>query len=481
MKNNSLFFFVLASLGAAIGIGNIWAYPYYSFKFTGLFFLPYLISLVALGLPLLILEFSVGQYFNKNVVDLFSSVKKWLSGIGWFMLFNAFILMSIYAVILSWHIVYLFASFGQQWKKGAKAYFFQNVLQASEGFNGFAHFSLLIFIALIVAWALIFFYVKNGFESLKRRFFITMPIFIFLMLLCLAYSLSLDYALSGINSFLKPNLKNLMKLDVWISAFSLAAVSLGLSFGIFHSFARKTEKGFLIGNSLIIVAFEILITIAIGLTLFSILGFLGAKQNASIENLIGSDVSYPFTTLAQSLPLLPKASISSLIFFTFLLIFFIFGTVSLAYALTHVLVHKFKTKHRNAAIITAGFGFLFGLVLVIKPGYYIMDIISHFFYYNILIALLLETIAIGWFFESQKIADFINQTTSLKIGNLWRFMIKYIIPLIFLALLFVQVKSDFLLNYKGYPLLFNVVFGIGIVVFPLVIAFLMPQKILDRK
>ena len=101
MGNNSRFFFVLLGVGAALGIGSVWLYPYLSFRLTGLFFIPYFIALIVLGMPLLMLEFSIGQHFNRNVVDLFASVRKWFSSIGWLMIFNAFIMMSYYAVALS--------------------------------------------------------------------------------------------------------------------------------------------------------------------------------------------------------------------------------------------------------------------------------------------------------------------------------------------------------------------------------------------
>ena len=109
-----------------------------------------------------------------------------------------------------------------------------------------------------------------------------------------------------------------------------------------------------------------------------------------------------------------------------------------------------------------------------------MDIISHFVYYNVLIAVLLEVIAVGWFFDSEKLSDFINHYSILKIGTVWRFFIRYLIPVIILALLFIQMKSDYLLNYNNYPWPYVLIFGIGIVVMPLIIAFLMPRKILDR-
>lgn len=477
---NSRLFVLSLSVAAAIGIGNIWLYPYYSFSYTGLFFIPYLIALVVLGIPLLMLEFSIGQHFNKNVVDLFASIRKWFSGIGWLMLFNAFIVMSLLAVMLSWHIIYFFVSFGLQWKNDAKSYFLGNVVQAADGFKNFTQFSLPVFIALIIAWLIVFFCIRKGFESMKKAFLAILPVFAFLVLLFLIYSLQLDNALNGIYSFLKPSFKGLLDLDVWIAAFSLAIISLGLSFGIMTALGRKI-KGFLAGNSFIVVFFELLASIAIGFILFGVLGFLSVKNNIGLDALVFSDYSYFFTTLTQALPFFYNPTLLSLLFFALFAIFFIFGTSSLAYSISHVLVHKFKTKHANAAIFVAGFGFLFGLFFVIKPGFYIMDIVSHFVIYNILIAVFLEVLAIGWFFDIDKIADYINQNSAVKTGKLWRFIIKYLTPLILLLLIFFQLKTDYLLNYNNYPLWAILVFGAGTVVLPVVAAFFMPRKILDRR
>ena len=478
--NNSRLFVLLLSVAAALGIGNIWLYPYYSFNYTGLFFIPYFIALIVLGIPLLMLEFSIGQYFSKNVVDLFASIRKWFSGIGWLMLFNAFIVMSFSAVILSWHIIYFFVSFGLQWKNDAKSYFLGNVVQAADGFKNFTQFSLPVFIALVFAWIIVFFCIRNGFEGMKRAFLLILPAFAFLLLLFLVYSLQLDNALNGVYSFLKPDFRGLLDLNAWIAAFSLAIISLGLSFGIMPALGRKS-KGFIAANSSIVVIFELLVSLLIGFILFGILGFLGMKNNVNLDGLIFSDYSSFFTTLTQALPFFYKPTLLSLLFFALFAIFFIFGASSLAYSISHVLVHKFNTKHRNAAVFVAGFGFLFGLLFIIKPGFYIMEIVSHFVIYSILIAVLLEVLAVGWFFESEKISAFINQNSALKIGKLWRLAIRYLTPIILFLLIFFQLKSDYLLNYNNYPLWAILVFGIGIVAVPIIAAFLMPRRILDRR
>lgn len=479
MENNSRFFSVLLGVAASIGIGNIWIYPYLSYKTTGLFFIPYFIALSVLAVPLLILELSVGQYFNKNVVDLFASIRKRFGSIGWLMIFNAFIVMSYYAVILSWHIIYFFVSFGMQWKNDAGPYFFNNVIQSSEGFTGFTQFSLPVFIALILAWLLIFFYIRKGYEGMKNAILATFPILIILLLIFFAYTLTLENALDGIYSFLRLDLKSLMSVDVWGNAFSLAVLSVGVSFGIMHAIGRKS-KGFMVGNSFNVVLFELVASMAIGLILFGMLGFLSMKHGIGLEKLVSAAPDYQFTTLVQAFGFFNRPTLASILFFMFLSIFFLFGIASLAYSITHVLVHKFRTRHVNAAIIAAGFGFLLGFLFIIRPGFYIMDIISHFIFYNMLIAILLECIAIGWFFESEKLAAYINQNSILKIGKLWRFFIRYLVPSIIAVLLFMHLKSD-IFHYSKYPFSYVLIFGMGIVAIPLAAAFFMPQKILDRK
>jgi len=320
--NNARLYFVLAALGASVGIGNIWLYPNLSFRLTGLFFIPYLFALFLLGVPLLMLEFSIGQHFNRNIVDLFASIRKEFSSIGWLMLFNAMIVMSFYAVVLAWHLIYFFASFGLQWKNDAKLYFFSNILNSAE-FHGFTTLSLAVFIALIVAWLIIFLYIRKGFESLKKYFLITMPVLIGLMLFFLLYSLKLQHALSGIHSFLNPKFGSLFDLDVWINSFSLAVLSLGLSFGIMHAVARKSGKGFILETSSVVVVFELLFSIAIGLIVFGVLGFLSFKNGIDVNGLAAADYSSGFTVLAQALPFFHRPVLISFLFF-FVLVTFLF-------------------------------------------------------------------------------------------------------------------------------------------------------------
>lgn len=480
MPDNSRFFFIMLAVGAAIGIGNIFLLPYFEFNLSILFFIPYVAALILIGVPLLMLEFSSGQYFNKNVVDLFASVRKWFSSIGWLMVINSFILMSIYAVALSWHIIYAFVSFGLQWGENPRTYFFSNVLQASDGFNSFAQFSLPMFIALIIAWAIVFFCIRKGHESIKKSFLAIIPAGIALLALFLFYSLSLDNALAGVYSFMKADFSELLSLKLWLAGFSLALLSLGVSFGFMHAIARKSGKELVAENSFIVVLLEIAVSVVFSLMMFAIFGFLSGKSLIA-ETIDFSNYGDLIVVFSQALPFLYKPTMLSILFFALLSLFFLLAVCAFAYSAAHVLVHKFNAKHLHASILVCGFGFFIGLPFIIKPGFYIMDIVHHFIYYNIMIALLLEAISIGWFFNSEKLSSYLDQYSSLKLGKLWRFFIRYIVPAALLVLIGFQLKADLFSRYHGYPAWALLSFGLGIVALPLIVSFLLPQRILDRR
>lgn len=103
--------FVLAAIGSAIGLGNFWRFPYLCYKHGGgLFFVPYLLCLFLLGLPMLMLEFSLGQKFQRGDIGVFRAINARLAGIGMASVFAAFAITFYYSVIIGWSVVYFFAS-----------------------------------------------------------------------------------------------------------------------------------------------------------------------------------------------------------------------------------------------------------------------------------------------------------------------------------------------------------------------------------
>ena len=94
---------------------------------------------------------------------------------------------------------------------------------------------------------------------MKKSFTVILPVLLALMLFFSFYFLTLDNALAGAYSFLKSGFSGLLDLDLWFAAFSMAILSIGVSFGIMHAFGRKWPKGFAAANSFLIVSFEVVV------------------------------------------------------------------------------------------------------------------------------------------------------------------------------------------------------------------------------
>ena len=108
-SNNS---FVLAAIGSAIGLGNFWRFPYLSFKYGGaLFFIPYWMCLFLIGIPMMLLELSMGQKFQRGDIGVFRGIHPRLAGIGLASVIAAYCISFYYQVIIAWAVIYFFASF----------------------------------------------------------------------------------------------------------------------------------------------------------------------------------------------------------------------------------------------------------------------------------------------------------------------------------------------------------------------------------
>ena len=124
--------FLFAAIGSAVGLGNVWRFPYLAGKYGGgAFLIPYILMLIVLGIPLLILEFAIGQRMQLGAVGSFKKIKHKLSGVGFAAVFCGFIVCSYYTVVMAWSVLYLIFSPTTAWGEDTKTFFLQKVLHRS--------------------------------------------------------------------------------------------------------------------------------------------------------------------------------------------------------------------------------------------------------------------------------------------------------------------------------------------------------------
>ena len=470
--------FIFAAITSAIGLGAVWRFPYLVYEYGGgAFLLPYFIALIIAGIPLLMLEFALGQKLQKGAVDAFASIRRGFSGIGWWALFVGFIVISYYSIVMGWSLIYLITSFGLQWETDTKGYFFGNVLQISDSVNSIGGIVPALFIALVICWIAVYFSIWKGTRSVSKVVNFTTPFALVLFVVMLFRSVTLDGSSLGLEFYLKPDFSALLDAKVWVAAFSQVFFQLSVGFGVMVAYASFNSKSQDIARNAVIVGVStVIFSILAGLIVFGTLGFMAKAQDVPVQDVVASGPGLAYVVFPKALSLMPFAFFFALLFFLILVVIAYDSAFSLVEAINTALMDKVKMKRELIALIVCALGFLAGMIYATNAGLYFLDIVDHYVTNVSLIVIgILECIAVGWVFGAEKMRSYINKVSDFKIGIWWDVCIKYIIPISLAVVLAFQLKAEFAENYSGYPD-WAILIGWLFVLIPMVVAFLLPQK-----
>ena len=470
--------FIFAAITSAIGLGAVWRFPYLVYEYGGgAFLLPYFIALIIAGIPLLMLEFALGQKLQKGAVDAFASIRRGFSGIGWWALFVGFIVISYYSIVMGWSLIYLITSFGLQWETDTKGYFFGNVLQISDSVNSIGGIVPALFIALVICWIAVYFSIWKGTRSVSKVVNFTTPFALVLFVVMLFRSVTLDGSSLGLEFYLKPDFSALLDAKVWVAAFSQVFFQLSVGFGVMVAYASFNSKSQDIARNAVIVGVStVIFSILAGLIVFGTLGFMAKAQDVPVQDVVASGPGLAYVVFPKALSLMPFAFFFALLFFLILVVIAYDSAFSLVEAINTALMDKVKMKRELIALIVCALGFLAGMIYATNAGLYFLDIVDHYVTNVSLIVIgILECIAVGWVFGAEKMRSYINKVSDFKIGIWWDVCIKYIIPISLAVVLAFQLKAEFAENYSRYPD-WAILIGWLFVLIPMVVAFLLPQK-----
>ncbi len=155
----SVWIFILAAVGSAAGLGNLWRFPYLAYEHGGAaFFIAYIICLLCIGLPLLILEVGLGKVSKKGAPESLALIghAKRFKIIGWLAVLAAFGVLTYYIVITSWVLNFAVDSFKMPWQTGSESYFFNQFLGLSAGIDSFGTPKLTIVLGVIAILLLVY-------------------------------------------------------------------------------------------------------------------------------------------------------------------------------------------------------------------------------------------------------------------------------------------------------------------------------------
>lgn len=479
--------FLLASIGSAIGLGNIWRFSYMAHQHGGgAFLVPYLVALLVAGIPIMILEYGLGHYQKASSPLSLVRINGRFEWLGWWMPVVAmFGIMLYYSVIIGWCVNYLIYSFTLAWGTDTQAFFFADFLQLSDSADNLGGIRIPILFSTLLVWVTCWFIcfrdIRHGIEKASLVF---MPVLFLLTIVIVGWTVSLDGASEAIfGHYLHADWTkiNLFASDpqirsgagkVWAAAFGQIFFTLSLGFGIMITYASYLpEKTDICKNAFITCFVNCLYSLFAGLAVFGIVGFMAQSQGVVFAEAIKGGPQLAFVVYPKAISLLPSFNtLFGVIFFTMLVIAGLTSGVSLIEAFTCAVTDKFSWPRRKVATTICVLGFLGSIVFTTRGGLYILDIADHFITnYGLIIGGLLECIIVGWVLKATVLRKHIN-LHGIGIHRIWSFFIKFTTPIVLAYLLYLSCSGDLAKNYEGYTTGQIMVYGIGWLVFCLLVA-----------
>lgn len=467
--------FILAAIGSAVGLGNIWRFSYMTYENGGgAFLIPYFIALFTVGIPLMILEFCLGHKFVASAPLAFSKLNRRFEWIGWWAVtFVMFGIVLYYSVIISWCLNYLLLSFTLAWGEDPGTYFFQEFLGISKGPGEIGSIQIPILLGLAVIWFLnwviVYRGIRRGIEVANKIF---MPLLFFLTCILVFWSITLEGADVGLRAYLNPDFSVLVKPKVWIDAFTQIFFSLSLGFGIMIAYASYLPKGANLTRCALITALvNCGFSVFSGIAVFSILGYMSVEMQKPISEVVTQSIGLAFVAYPTALSLLPGGAFFGVLFFSSLVVAGLSSSVSIIEAFSSAAVDKFPWDRKRIVTCISVLGMLGSIIFTTNGGLFWLDIVDHFItHFGLITVGILEAVLVSWFFPVETLRKHINDVSTLQIGPWWSKLIQYFIPLILLIITGTNLINEFKKPYEGYPVSSLIFIGINWLVITIVIA-----------
>ncbi|WP_413318484.1 sodium-dependent transporter [Agrococcus sp. 1P02AA] len=459
--------FIMAAIGSAVGLGNIWRFPYVAYEGGGgAFILPYLIALLVAGIPLLLLDYAIGHSQRGSAPLAFARLSRRLEFIGWWQVAICVVIAVYYAAILAWSSQYIGFSFTQAWGDDPEAFFFGEFLQAADN-TITLDFVPAVLIPMVLIWLITIVVMALG---VQRGIGATAVVFIPILLVAFGalviQALTLPGAIDGLQTLFAPNWAALADPAVWASAFGQIFFSLSVGFGIMITYAsyvgRKidmTGSAFVVGfaNS----GFELLA----GIGVFGALGFLAQASGAQVADVVAGGIGLAFVAFPAIISQAPLGAVLGVLFFTSLVLAGFTSLVSILEVVISAVRDKLELgRVRATLIVTVPIALVSVLLFSTTSGILVLDISDYFINrFGILLAALVAMLAVGWGIRRvPAFAEHMSRFGSIRLGRWWVALITVVTPVLIGLMLVLELVTAITTPYEGYPAWMLGIFGWGI-------------------
>jgi neurotransmitter:Na+ symporter, NSS family len=449
--------FIMAAVGSAVGLGNIWRFPAVAYENGGgAFFLPYLFALLTAGIPILILEFTIGHKYRGSAPFSFFKINKKAEWLGWWQVLISFVICTYYAVIIAWALKYTIYSFGTKWGANPEGFLYESVLKLAEKPGDIGGLVPGVVLPLVFVWAVTLFVlyrgVSKGIEKLNKIF---LPTLVIMFTIIVVRALTLEGAIDGLNAFFQPNWKMIFDGKVWVAAYGQIFFSLSIGFAIMLTYSSYLPKKSDINNNAFITAFansgfELLA----GIGVFAALGFMANQQGVGVDEVVSSGIGLAFVVFPSIINEFPGMNgLFGALFFLSLVFAGMTSLISIVETFIAGIQEKFNVS-RTKAVLTGGLvASVISLLYATNGGLYLLDIVDYFINnFGVVTAGLVEVVLIAWFFKGLGgLQSHANDVSDLRTGLWWKACLGVVTPIVLGYMMFDNFRQNLLENYGGYP------------------------------
>ncbi|CAN9498263.1 unnamed protein product [Ophioblennius macclurei] len=465
--------FLLAVAGQIIGLGNVWRFPYLCYKNGGgVFFIPYLLFLVLCGIPLFLLETSLGQYTSLGGVSAWRTICPLFGGLGYasqVMILHGCV---YYIVILAWALFYLSYSFqpvlpwshcNNTWNTPACVLFeYHNqtsnvsslpvnatssvmefwereVLRLSSSLDELGPINWKLALCLAVVWLVCYFCVWKGVKSTGKVVYLTATFPYVMLLVLLVRGATLPGAAEGIIYYLKPNHTRLADPQVWMDAGTQVFFSYGIclgsltALGSYNKYNNDCYK-----DSFMLCLLNSTTSFLAGFAIFSVLGFMAKEQGVDIASVAQSGPGLAFIAYPRAVSMMPLPQLWAVCFFLMIIMLGLdtqfVSLEALMTSVTDLYPHLIRRGHRRELLLLffCVVCFLIGLVMVTPGGLYVFQIYDHFSCSgaSLLLLSIFQSLAIGWVYGADRFSANIKDMTGYSPLFVFKICWKYLTPIV---------------------------------------------------
>lgn len=452
--------FVLAASGSAIGLGNIVFFGARAYEYgAGAFYLPYLLALFIVGIPVMIAEMGLGSLSQHAFPTSLGRIGgRWGEFAGWWAVLNAGWITLYYVAILAWVCGMLLGSFGRLWQDATALPQFDAASMANpEGFFFAMLSSGWVLLLVLAVWAANYWLARSGARSIESAVKVFVPLMWLFMLLLIVRGLTLPHGKEGIYLLFTPDFEVMRDVEVWRGAVSQIFFSLTLGFGVMTAYAsylpRDADQ---VNNGLVTACLNCAFEFVAGVAIFTLLFTFAIVPQAST-------IAMMFFVMPRGLDAMPTGTVAiGLLFFVLLLLAGLSSSVSLVETIVRSLMDKFggtrKALLRLVCLVGVVGSSAFAWPLVVdRPlagngtlGLSLLDLVDHWaFSHGLLIVGLVECLILGWVLPASRLREHLNAHSRLHLPLAFEWLIKWIIPLLLTGLLLMAVRDKWIGGLYG--------------------------------